>query len=169
MAEVARAYELDVSQLYAWRRKALSTGAMAPLTVPLGGRTMMESEPAKFTRFEASLSGNSHLRCSNRISARRSRDCPMFSAPLLLKPRRCLVLRQRARRTGLVAGFGLDDGISLVGDHTLVEGPICTQPFDPDLVGSDLVLQLDDNEEFQYSVTNRAIWCPDLLIPALVD
>ena len=54
MAEVARAYELDVSQLYAWRRKALSSGAMAPLTVPLGGRTMMESEPAKFTRFEVS-------------------------------------------------------------------------------------------------------------------
>lgn len=54
MAEVARAYELDVSQLYAWRRKALSSGAMAPLTVPLGGRTMSESEPMKFTRFEAS-------------------------------------------------------------------------------------------------------------------
>ena len=29
-------------------------GTMAPLTVPLGGRTMMESEPAKFTRFEVS-------------------------------------------------------------------------------------------------------------------
>ena len=54
MAEVARAYEVDVSKLYAWRRKAFSTGTMAPLTVPLGGRTMMESEPAKFTRFEAS-------------------------------------------------------------------------------------------------------------------
>ena len=54
VAEVARAYELDVSQLYAWRRKALSMGTMAPLTVPLGGRTMMESEPAKFTRFEVS-------------------------------------------------------------------------------------------------------------------
>jgi transposase len=53
VAEVARAYELDVSQLYAWRRKALSMGTMAPLTVPLGGRTMMESEPVKFTRFEA--------------------------------------------------------------------------------------------------------------------
>ncbi len=26
VAEVARAYELDVSQLYAWRRKALSRG-----------------------------------------------------------------------------------------------------------------------------------------------
>ena len=37
VAEVARAYELDVSQLYAWRRKVLSTGTMAPLTVPLGG------------------------------------------------------------------------------------------------------------------------------------
>lgn len=53
VAEVARAYELDVSQLYAWRRKALSSGTMAPLTVPLGGRTMSESEPVKFTRFEA--------------------------------------------------------------------------------------------------------------------
>lgn len=48
VAEVARAYELDVSQLYAWRRKALSSGAMAPL----GGRTMSESEPVKFARFE---------------------------------------------------------------------------------------------------------------------
>jgi transposase len=52
VAEVARAYELDVSQLYAWRRKALSSGAMAPLTVPLGVRTMSESEPVKFARFE---------------------------------------------------------------------------------------------------------------------
>ncbi len=52
VAEVARAYELDVSQLYAWRRKALSSGAMAPLTVPLGGRTMSASEPVKFARFE---------------------------------------------------------------------------------------------------------------------
>lgn len=53
MAEVARTYELDVSQLYAWRRKALSSGTMAPLTAPLDGRTMSESEPVKFTRFEA--------------------------------------------------------------------------------------------------------------------
>ena len=53
VAEVARAYELDVSQLYAWRRKALSSGTMAPLSVPLDGRTMSGSEPVKFTRFEA--------------------------------------------------------------------------------------------------------------------
>ena len=38
------------------------------------------------------LSGNSHSLCSNRIRAWRSRDYPMFSAPLLLKPRhlRCV-------------------------------------------------------------------------------
>lgn len=91
----------------------------------------------------------------------------MFSAPLLLEPVNAPCCDNA--RGGLVAGLGLDDGISLMGDHTFVEGPICTQPFDPNLVGSDPVLQLDDNEEFQYSVTNRAIWCPDLLILALVD
>ena len=53
VGEVARAYELDVSQLYAWRKKALSSGTMTPLSVPLGGRTLSESEPVKFTRFEA--------------------------------------------------------------------------------------------------------------------
>ena len=53
MAEVARAYELDVSQLYAWRRKALSSGAMAPLSVPLGGRGGPANDPVKFTRFDA--------------------------------------------------------------------------------------------------------------------
>ena len=53
MAEVARAYELDVSQLYAWRRKALSSGAVAPLAVPLGGRGGSPNDPVKFTRFDA--------------------------------------------------------------------------------------------------------------------
>lgn len=53
VAEVARAYELDVSQLYAWRRKALSSGAVAPLAVPLGGRGGSPNDPLKFTRFDA--------------------------------------------------------------------------------------------------------------------
>ena len=53
MAEVARAYELDVSQLYAWRRKALSSGTVAPLAVPLGGRGGSPNDPLKFTRFDA--------------------------------------------------------------------------------------------------------------------
>ncbi|GAA4158983.1 MULTISPECIES: transposase [Hyphomicrobiales] len=53
VAEVARAYELDVSQLYAWRRKALSSGTVAPLAVPLGGRGGSPNDPLKFTRFDA--------------------------------------------------------------------------------------------------------------------
>ena len=46
VAGVARSYNLDASQLYAWRRKALSSGMVAPLTKGA-------SKPATFTRFEA--------------------------------------------------------------------------------------------------------------------
>lgn len=53
VAEVARSYELDVSQLYAWRRKALSSGSIAPLAVPLGERGGSVNDPVKFTRFDA--------------------------------------------------------------------------------------------------------------------
>ena len=53
VAGVARSYDLDVSQLYAWRRKGLSSGAIAPLAVPLGGWAGSVSEPVKFTRFDA--------------------------------------------------------------------------------------------------------------------
>lgn len=53
VASVARSYGLDVSQLYAWRRKALSSGVIGPLAVPLGGRSGSGSEPVKFTRFDA--------------------------------------------------------------------------------------------------------------------
>lgn len=54
VTEVARCYGLDVSQLYSWRRKALATGAVAPLP----GRTRSEtkavpSPDVKFTRFDA--------------------------------------------------------------------------------------------------------------------
>lgn len=52
VTEVARCYGLDVSQLYSWRRKALATGAVAPLA----GRTRSEavsSPDVKFTRFDA--------------------------------------------------------------------------------------------------------------------
>jgi transposase len=46
VSAVARSEGLDPSQLYAWRRKALSSGMVAPLTAGA-------SKPAKFTRFEA--------------------------------------------------------------------------------------------------------------------
>ncbi|MER9294793.1 transposase [Mesorhizobium sp. M0510] len=46
MSAVARSEGLDPSQLYAWRRKALSSGMVAPLTEAA-------SNLAKFTRFEA--------------------------------------------------------------------------------------------------------------------
>ena len=36
VAEVARAYELDVSQLYAWRRKALSSGGDGAIDGAIG-------------------------------------------------------------------------------------------------------------------------------------
>jgi len=55
VAGVARSYDLDVSQLFAWRRKGLSSGAIAPLAVPLGGRAGSVSEPVKFTRFDAGI------------------------------------------------------------------------------------------------------------------
>ncbi len=53
VADVARAYELDVSQLYAWRKKALSSGVIKPLALPLSGRVGSVSRAVKFTRFEA--------------------------------------------------------------------------------------------------------------------
>jgi len=46
VSATARSEGLDPSQLYAWRRKALSSGTVAPLTE--GPR-----KPDKFTRFEA--------------------------------------------------------------------------------------------------------------------
>lgn len=46
VSAVARSEGLDPSQLYAWRRKALSSGMVAPLTKGA-------SKPATFTRFEA--------------------------------------------------------------------------------------------------------------------
>ncbi|MER8374541.1 transposase [Mesorhizobium sp. M1406] len=46
VSAVARSEGLDPSQLYAWRRKALSSGMVAPLTEGA-------SKPAKFTGFEA--------------------------------------------------------------------------------------------------------------------
>jgi len=46
VSAIARLEGLDPSQLYAWRRKALSSGAVAPLTEG-------PSKPDKFTRFEA--------------------------------------------------------------------------------------------------------------------
>ncbi len=50
VSAVARSEGLDPSQLYGWRRKALSSGMVAPLTEAA-------SKPAKFTRFEAVGSG----------------------------------------------------------------------------------------------------------------
>ncbi|MBB4233065.1 transposase [Rhizobium mongolense] len=46
VSAIARSQGLDPSQLYAWRRKALSSGMVAPLTEE-------PSAPVKFTRFEA--------------------------------------------------------------------------------------------------------------------
>lgn len=46
VSAIARSQGLDPSQLYAWRRKALSSGMVAPLTDG-------PSAPVKFTRFEA--------------------------------------------------------------------------------------------------------------------
>ncbi|WP_244914837.1 transposase [Rhizobium sullae] len=46
MSATARSEGLDPSQLYAWRRKALSSGTVAPLT-------QGPSKPDTFTRFEA--------------------------------------------------------------------------------------------------------------------
>lgn len=49
VSAVARSYDLDPSQLFAWRRKALSCGKIAPLTAPAAST----NKPVKFTRFEA--------------------------------------------------------------------------------------------------------------------
>jgi transposase len=46
VSAIARSEGLDPSQLYAWRRSALASGMVAPLTKG-------ESAPVKFTRFEA--------------------------------------------------------------------------------------------------------------------
>ena len=46
VSALARSHGLDPSQLYAWRRKALSSGMVAPLT-------QGANKPVKFTRFEA--------------------------------------------------------------------------------------------------------------------
>ena len=46
VSAIARSEGLDPSQLYAWRRTALSSGTVAPLT-------QGPSKPGKFTRFEA--------------------------------------------------------------------------------------------------------------------
>lgn len=50
VSAVARSEGLDPSQIYAWRRKALSSGMIAPLT-------QAASKSAKFTRFEAAGGG----------------------------------------------------------------------------------------------------------------
>jgi transposase len=46
VSAIARSEGLDPSQLYAWRRSALASGMVAPLTEKA-------SAPVKFTRFEA--------------------------------------------------------------------------------------------------------------------
>ncbi|WP_245425725.1 transposase [Mesorhizobium sp. WSM3862] len=46
VSAIARSHGLDPSQVYAWRRKALASGAVSPLT---GGQV----KPVSFTRFEA--------------------------------------------------------------------------------------------------------------------
>ena len=46
VSAIARSNGLDPSQLFAWRRKAIASGVVAPL----GG---LQSRPVKFTRFES--------------------------------------------------------------------------------------------------------------------
>lgn len=46
MSAIARSQALDPSQVYAWRRKALASGAVSPLTEG-------QVKPVRFTRFEA--------------------------------------------------------------------------------------------------------------------
>ena len=46
VSAIARSNGLDPSQLFAWRRKAIASGVVAPL----GG---LPSRPVKFTRFES--------------------------------------------------------------------------------------------------------------------
>lgn len=50
VSAIARSHGLDPSQLYGWRRKALSSGMVAPLAEDDAG-------PVKFTRFEATSGG----------------------------------------------------------------------------------------------------------------
>jgi transposase len=45
VSAIARSHGLDPSQVYAWRRKALASGAVSPLTGQV--------KPVRFTRFEA--------------------------------------------------------------------------------------------------------------------
>ncbi|WP_246734771.1 transposase [Rhizobium sp. RHZ02] len=51
VSAVARAESLDPSQLYGWRRKALASGVVAPLTEGTG-------KPIKFARVETVSSGS---------------------------------------------------------------------------------------------------------------
>lgn len=46
VSAIARSHGLDPSQVYAWRRKALASGMVAPLAAA-------PDKPVKFTRFEA--------------------------------------------------------------------------------------------------------------------
>ncbi|RWI37110.1 MAG: transposase [Mesorhizobium sp.] len=46
VSAIARSHGLDPSQVYAWRRKALTSGAVSPLTEG-------QVKPVRFTRFEA--------------------------------------------------------------------------------------------------------------------
>jgi transposase len=46
VSAIARSNGLDPSQLFAWRRKAIATGVVAPLAGA-------PSRPVKFTRFES--------------------------------------------------------------------------------------------------------------------
>ncbi|ABS15435.1 transposase [Brucella anthropi] len=46
VSQIARSHDLDPSQVFAWRRKALSSGMIAPSTDE-------KEAPVKFTRFDA--------------------------------------------------------------------------------------------------------------------
>lgn len=50
VSAIARSHGLDPSQLYGWRRKALSSGMVAPMAED-------DTGPVKFTRFEATSGG----------------------------------------------------------------------------------------------------------------
>jgi len=47
VSAIARSYAIEPSQLFAWRRKALTSGTVAPIPAPENG------ERLQFTRFEA--------------------------------------------------------------------------------------------------------------------
>ena len=49
VSAIARSHGLDPSQVYAWRRKALASGMVAPLTAG-------QIKPVEFTRFETVVS-----------------------------------------------------------------------------------------------------------------